>query len=143
MVNSLYRLHRVSTELSLASDRNEVREEAEVGSNPEGNVKRFAQEGVDTNVRPNHYYEPVGEGLQTGDAREIKKTSVHEDRARIRRSNQHYDHTETTGPENVHVYDTDFDHYDSPLDLMIASGAYEIPDPKPVYSERHRCSCQK
>ena len=116
MVNSVYRLHRVPTELSLASARNEVREEAE-------------------NVRPNHYYEPVEAGLQTGDARDIKRTSVQQDRAGIRRSNQHYDHTETTGPENVHVYDTGFDHYDSPLNLMRASRAYEIPHPEPVDSE--------
>ena len=135
MVNFLYRLHKVSTELSLASARNEVREGAEMGSNPYENVKRFAQQGVDANVRHNHDYEPVRAGLQTGDARDVKKTSVQEDRAGIRRSNQHYDHTETTGPENVHVYDTGFDHYDSPLNLMGASGAYEIPDPEPVYSE--------
>ncbi|KAK3801332.1 hypothetical protein RRG08_049098 [Elysia crispata] len=130
-----WRLHRVSAKLSLASARNEVREEAEVGSNPDGNVKRFAQQGVDANVRPNHYYEPVGAGPQTGDAREIQKTSVQQDRAGIRRSNQHYDHTEMTGPENDHMHDTDLDHYDSPLDLMRVSGAYEIPDPKPVNSE--------
>ena len=92
-----------------------------------GNRQRPAQQARDRELGPNHCNEPNLAGT--------KRMPGQQGRAGMRKPNRRYDPMETTSPQNVQVHETAFVNYDSPLDSMRASGAYEIPTSKPVNSK--------
>ena len=93
----------------------------------DGNRQRPAQQARDRELGPNHCNEPNLAGT--------KRMPGQQGRAGMRRPNRRYDPMETTSPQNVQMHETAFVNYDSPLDSMRASGAYEIPTSKPVNSK--------
>ena len=98
----------------------------EAATPQDGHRQRPAQHGMVGEISTNVYNESDEAGT--------KRKAVQQKTAGSRRPNPYYCQgpMKTTGAENIYVYDTCLDHYDSPQGLMRASRAYEIPQPKLV-----------
>ena len=120
---SCYRLYKISKDRTSAPAYSDTSGGVEAAFQENDYRQRPTQESSMGEITTNVYNEPDRAGT---------RRTVQQETAGMQRPNQHYEPMEMTGRENVHVYDTGFDHYDNPLDLMRAYGVYEIPQSKPV-----------
>ena len=120
---SCHRLYKISKDRTSAPAYSDTTGGVEAASQENDHRKSSAQESSMGEITTKVYNEPNRAGT---------RRTVQQETAGMQRPNQHYEPMEMTGPENVHVYDTGFDHYDNPLDLTRAHGVYEIPQSKPV-----------
>ena len=102
-------------------------------SDPHGKRQRPTQQSTDVSETPYNPYEQVDANIiRRGDSTVARQMTNQQGTYISERPNQHYETITESDPQYTHAYDTGFDHYDSPANIV---RDYEIPRPLTVGTE--------
>ena len=102
-------------------------------SDPHGKRQRTTQQSMDMSEIPYNSYEQVDANIiRPGDSTEARQMPNQQGTYISGRPNQHYETITESDPQYTHAYDTGFDHYVSPANIV---RDYENPLPLTVGTE--------